>query len=229
MKETKRALIWRFLRPYAWIFALTLLFSVCNTVLGSLTPQVVRVAVDCVLGGEPFPEVVTLLVPGLTQAEPMTQLFAAAGFLLLVAVFSGLCTYGSRMTTAKGSESFVKSMRDGLYQHIQRLPYAWHVQHSTGEIIQRCTSDVEVVRNFVTNQLLEVFRIVFLVAFSLAVMFSAAAMASRARRIFTCFSACSRKEARKDSMVWPMYCRYISSFRPCCARRYSKSRIIESI
>ena len=172
MKETKRALIWRFLRPYAWIFALTLLFSVCNTVLGSLTPQVVRVAVDCVLGGEPFPEVVTLLVPGLTQAEPMTQLFAAAGFLLLVAVFSGLCTYGSRMTTAKGSESFVKSMRDGLYQHIQRLPYAWHVQHSTGEIIQRCTSDVEVVRNFVTNQLLEVFRIVFLVVFSLAVMFS---------------------------------------------------------
>lgn len=172
MKETKRALIWRFLRPYAWIFALTLLFSVCNTVLGSLTPQVVRVAVDCVLGGEPFPEVVTLLAPGLTQAEPMTQLFAAAGFLLLVAVFSGLCTYGSRMTTAKGSESFVKSMRDGLYQHIQRLPYAWHVQHSTGEIIQRCTSDVEVVRNFVTNQLLEVFRIVFLVVFSLAVMFS---------------------------------------------------------
>ena len=89
MKETKRALIWRFLRPYAWIFALTLLFSVCNTVLGSLTPQVVRVAVDCVLGGEPFPEVVTLLAPGLTQAEPMVQLFAAAGFLLLVAVFSG--------------------------------------------------------------------------------------------------------------------------------------------
>lgn len=172
MKETKRALIWRFLRPYAWIFALTLLFSVCNTVLGSLTPQVVRVAVDCVLGGEPFPEVVTLLAPGLTQAEPMVQLFAAAGFLLLVAVFSGLCTYGSRMTTAKGSESFVKSMRDGLYRHIQRLPYAWHVQHSTGEIIQRCTSDVEVVRNFVTNQLLEVFRIVFLVVFSLAVMFS---------------------------------------------------------
>lgn len=172
MKQTKRALIWRFLRPYAWIFALTLLFSVCNTVLGSLTPQVVRVAVDCVLGGEPFPREVALLAPGLTQAEPMTQLLAAAGFLLVVAVFSGLCTYGSRMSTAKGSESFVKSMRDGLYRHIQRLPYAWHVQHSTGEIIQRCTSDVEVVRNFVTNQLLEVFRIVFLVCFSLAVMFS---------------------------------------------------------
>ena len=173
MKQSKRALIWRFLRPYLWIFALTLLFSMGNTVLGSLTPQVVRVAVDSILGGEPFPDVVTALAPqALLRAEPMAQLIAAAGFLLVVAVLSGLCTYGSRMGTAVGSESFVKSLRDALYRHIQRLPYAWHVRHSTGEIIQRCTSDVEVVRNFVTNQLLEVCRIVFLVGFSLAVMFS---------------------------------------------------------
>ena len=48
MKQSKRALIWRFLKPYAWIFALTLALSMANTVLGSLTPQVVRVAVDCV-------------------------------------------------------------------------------------------------------------------------------------------------------------------------------------
>ncbi|WP_367923859.1 ABC transporter ATP-binding protein [uncultured Ruthenibacterium sp.] len=173
MRQSKRALIWRFLRPYLWIFALTLGFSMGNTVLGSLTPQVVRVAVDSILGGEDFPNIVKKFAPdALLTAAPMTQLFAAAGFLLLVAVLSGLCTYGSRMGTSKGSENFVKSLRDALYRHIQRLPYAWHVRHSTGEIIQRCTSDVEVVRNFVTNQLLEVFRIIFLVAFSLVVMFS---------------------------------------------------------
>ena len=173
MKQSKRALIWRFVRPYLWIFALTLVFSMGNTVFSSLTPQVVRVAVDSILGGEPFPKVVTALAPGaLLAAAPMTQLLAAAGFLLVVAVLSGLCTYGSRMGTAKGSENFVKSLRDALYRHIQRLPYAWHVRNSTGEIIQRCTSDVEVVRNFVTNQLLEVCRIVFLVGFSLVVMLS---------------------------------------------------------
>ena len=173
MKQSKRALIWRFVRPYLWIFALTLVFSMGNTVFSSLTPQVVRVAVDSILGGEPFPKVVTALAPGaLLAAAPMTQLLAAAGFLLVVAVLSGLCTYGSRMGAAKASENFVKSLRDALYRHIQRLPYAWHVRNSTGEIIQRCTSDVEVVRNFVTNQLLEVCRIVFLVGFSLVVMLS---------------------------------------------------------
>ena len=67
------------MRPYLWIFALTLVFSMGNTVLGSLTPQVVRVAVDSILGGEPFPKVVTALAPGaLLAAAPMTQLLAAA-------------------------------------------------------------------------------------------------------------------------------------------------------
>ena len=185
MKHSKRALVWRFVRPYLWIFALTLICSMGNTVLGSLTPQVVRVAVDCVLGSEPFPGAVTALAPpSLLAAAPMTQLVSAAGFLLVVAVLSGLCTYGSRMGTANASENFVKSLRDALYRHIQRLPYEWHVRHSTGEIIQRCTSDVEVVRNFVTNQLLEVCRIVFLVGFSLAVMLS---MNARMTLIAVCF------------------------------------------
>ena len=185
MKHSKRALVWRFVRPYLWIFALTLICSMGNTVLSSLTPQVVRTAVDCVLGSEPFPGAVTALAPpSLLAAAPMTQLFAAAGFLLIVAVLSGLCTYGSRMGTANASENFVKSLRDALYRHIQRLPYEWHVRHSTGEIIQRCTSDVEVVRNFVTNQLLEVCRIVFLVGFSLAVMLS---MNARMTLIAVCF------------------------------------------
>ena len=173
-KKGHFSMIWRFLRKYVWIFVLTLLFSMLNTVFQSLTPQVVRYTVDSVLGGEPFPEALTRFVPEevLRALPPMTALLLAAGAILLISVCSGLCTYGSRMGTAKGSEGFVKSLRDALFRHIQQLPYAWHVKHQTGEIIQRCTSDVEVVRNFVTNQMLEVFRTVFLVAFSLAIMFS---------------------------------------------------------
>ena len=57
-----------------------------------------------------------------------------------------------------------------LYDHIQKLPYSWHVKNQTGDIIQRCTSDVDVVRNFVTNQLMEVFRIIFLIVFYMVII-----------------------------------------------------------
>lgn len=48
----------------------------------------------------------------------------------------------------------------------------WHDKNQTGDIIQRCTSDVEVIRNFVVTQLLEVFRTIFLVVVSFAMMLS---------------------------------------------------------
>jgi len=66
----------------------------------------------------------------------------------------------------------VRTIRDTLFSHIQRLPFAWHMKHQTGDIIQRCTSDVDVVRNFLSEQLLSVFRIVILLSMSLYFMFS---------------------------------------------------------
>ncbi len=72
----------------------------------------------------------------------------------------------------KGSERFVKSLRDALYGHIQRLPYRWHVQNPTGDIIQRCTSDVEVVRTFIAEQMVELLSTTFLIVVYMAAMFT---------------------------------------------------------
>ena len=146
-----------------------------NTVFNSLTPQVVKMTVDSILGEEPLPipqQVLSGLGLSAIFEQPISALLLAACAVLIVAALSGICSYLSRMGIAKGSEGFVKALRDRLFSHIQKLPFAWHSQHQTGEIIQRCTSDVEVVRNFVCNQLVEVFRTVFLVALSMGIMFS---------------------------------------------------------
>ena len=63
-------------------------------------------------------------------------------------------------------------MRNRLFSHIQRLPFSWHMQNQTGDIIQRCTSDVDMIKNFVSEQLTSVFRIVILIVLSLLFMFS---------------------------------------------------------
>ena len=91
---------------------------------------------------------------------------------MAVAVLRGVCSFGQRYYLVRGSEGFVKGIRDGLFGHIQRLSFAWHKAHSTGDMIQRCTSDVDVIRSFVCNQLVEVVRTVFLIALYLSIMFS---------------------------------------------------------
>ncbi len=169
------ATIMRFLKGSKRFFVLALLFSVLNTVFSSITPQIVKITVDSVIGDHAFqlPAPLVQLLDQFGGRDYLrANLYWIAALVLLIAVFSGLSNYFCRVGIAKGSETFVERLRNNLYAHIQRLPFHWHVRHQTGDIIQRCTSDVDVVRNFVAGQLLEVFRTVFLIVFAMSIMFS---------------------------------------------------------
>ena len=171
----KTRLICCFLRPVLWAFALGLLFSLFSQIFNAIIPQIVRVTVDSVLGIEEpqLPSIISSLLPiEALRSEPARALIWAACAVAVFAVLRGLAIFGQRIFLAKGSESFVKSIRDQLFSHIQRLPFAWHSEHSTGEIIQRCTSDVEVVRAFVCDQLVEVMRTLILICVYLWAMFA---------------------------------------------------------
>lgn len=172
-KTSKVRLIFQFLLPCLPVFAAALAASALITVCQALIPQVIRIGVDGILGGDEskIPGFIQRLFPNAVN-EPEKMLTLAAIAIVGIAAVNILANYYSKVLSAVGSESFVKNLRDKLYDHIQRLPYSWHVRHQTGDIIQRCTSDVDVVRNFVTVQLMEIFRIVFLVIFYMVIMFS---------------------------------------------------------
>lgn len=174
-KAGKAAMIFRFLKPCLPLMLTGLFFSAMITVCQAFIPQVIRISVDGVLGSDlsKIPEWVKAFLSEETIREnPGKMITIAALAVILLAAINIAANYYSKVFAAKGSESFVKGMRDQLYDHIQKLPYSWHVKNQTGDIIQRCTSDVDVVRNFVTNQLMEVFRIIFLIVFYMVIMFS---------------------------------------------------------
>lgn len=148
----------RFLKGSAHFLVLALAAGMLNTMFNALTPQIIRHTVDALTGEGGYPGTRFLLL--------------AATAVVVSASLAGIFTYASSICISKGSEGFLKTMRDQLYRHIQRLPYTWHVQHKTGDIIQRCTNDVEIIRNFICTQLMEVIRIVFLIVLYLTIMFT---------------------------------------------------------
>lgn len=156
-KYRKLSLIVRYFDGSKGYFAAALGASLATTVLNALMPQIFRFSIDSVLSGSDF-------------AFLSENLWILALLLVGVAALSGISQYICRANTAVAGENFAKNMRDALFVHVQRLPMRWHDQNQTGDIIQRCTSDVEVIRNFVVTQLLEVFRTVFLAGTSLAMM-----------------------------------------------------------
>ena len=140
-------------------FVMAVFASFITTILNSLTPQIFRFTIDSVLGSNQYPFL-------------SEHLWIMALVVIGVAVMSGIFLYVGRVGTALAGETFAKNMRDALFVHVQKLPMSWHDKNQTGDIIQRCTSDVDVIRNFVVTQLLEVFRTSFLVIVSFAMMMS---------------------------------------------------------
>ena len=100
------------------------------------------------------------------------HLWIMALAILAVAIVQVASNYTFRVYNTKASETLVKSMRDQLFSHIQRLPFSWHMKNKTGDTIQRCTSDIDTTKNFLSEQLTSVFRIVILLILSISFMVS---------------------------------------------------------
>lgn len=170
-KNKKRRLIYRFFKGAKIYFIVAVIASLLTTFLNVLIPQIFKFSIDTVFTGEGY-------------FYLMQNLWIIAMLVIVIAVLSGFFLYLSRLHTAKAGETFAKNIRDALFAHVQRLPMKWHDRNQTGDIIQRCTSDVEVIRNFVVTQLLEIFRTIFLIVTSFTMM---AAMNLKLSLIVLCF------------------------------------------
>ena len=174
-KESTYKMVMGFTQKLKRFFVLSVISAIVAALLGFLAPIIVGFAVDAVIGDEasalPWP--VMWLYESLNTSETMRMsLMLCAIFAAASAVIAGFFNYASRLNMAKGSERMINNLRIKLYEHTQRLPFEWHTKNKTGDIIQRCTSDVDQVRRFVFQQLIEVLRTVILVVIAIVIMFS---------------------------------------------------------
>ena len=81
----------------------------------------------------------------------------AAGITLL-ALLQGLFSYSMGRFAAQTAEGMARRLRNYLYDHIQRLPFSYHDNMQTGELIQRTNSDVDTLRRLFQDQLIGIGR-----------------------------------------------------------------------
>ena len=97
-------------------------------------------------------------------------LFYFAALYVLVTLVRSLTVFTANAINAKSTETALKRLRDKLFSHLQSISLSHYVSHSKGEIIQRCTNDLEVLKDFVQNNIVEVIRLLFMVVFSLIML-----------------------------------------------------------
>ncbi len=141
-----------------------------------LSPQVLAFVIDKVIGNEDYTTMPGIIVTAIEKVGGIPalreNLLICSMLVVVFAIVSGIANYMYMVSMGKTAEGMVKNLRDHLYAHIQKLPFAWHASHPTGDIIQRSTSDVEVVRNFVSNQVMNLLRTCVMIGIGLFLMFS---------------------------------------------------------
>jgi ATP-binding cassette, subfamily B, bacterial len=95
--------------------------------------------------------------PGTNWKLPLVAL----GFVSFAAM-EGTFTYFSGRLAAYTAEGITLRLRNYLFDHIQRLSFAYHSKAKTGELIERSTSDVDAVRRFFAEQAIGMGRILLL-------------------------------------------------------------------
>lgn len=145
-----------------------------SVAIGFITPLLLAETIDAIIGAKRplnLPGVIGSWVEGMGGRDYLVHnLWVVALALLALNVVSGAFQYLRGRWVAQASESIAKNMRDRLYSHLQTLSYNYHVKAETGDLIQRCTSDVETVRRFLSGQLVEIFRSILMVTIALVIM-----------------------------------------------------------
>jgi ATP-binding cassette subfamily B protein len=147
-------MLWDLTRGQRRRFAASTAAMAVGILLLYLSPQIVRRAIDGIVAGHVV----------------KWRLWGAAGLVVAVTALSGCFTYLKGRWAAFASETIARDLRDRLYDHLQHVPASYHDAAQTGDLVQRCTSDVETIRTFYSSQVVEIGRALLLLATALPVL-----------------------------------------------------------
>lgn len=174
-KPSRFKLLLSFLKGSKGFFAVSIIASLVMAISDLINPQIIRYTVDTLIGHEPssMPDFVNRLVDSIGGVDYLRQrLWIVSIAIVAVALTAAFLRYVWRMFNTYAAETLVQRIRNLLFEHIQKLPFSFHMKNQTGDIIQRCTSDVDTVKNFLSEQLTGLLQVIMQVGTSMWMMFS---------------------------------------------------------
>lgn len=136
-----------YLRPYWRQVLLAYTAMLAATLLNLLVPQIIAWAID----------------QGLATGYALA-LLAASALILGIAVVRGLAAFGQRFFGEWLSYRVAYDLRNDFYQAMQHLPFAFHDQAHTGDLMSRATGDITETERFVGTGLMELLATLILLA-----------------------------------------------------------------
>lgn len=150
--DNKLAALWHLMKGYHLNFLIANIF----TTLAALA----RTGMYLYLGNF----IDRILEQGAAGQNLILSALSFGALITLQALSSFMASWMANFT----AENSTRRLRDYLFDHIQRLPYSYHSEAKTGDLLERATSDVDTIRRFFSDQSIGIGRIlmIFIISFT---------------------------------------------------------------
>jgi len=154
----------KWVKKYWVLVVLIALLTIFTPITYSYVPQFIKYLMDVILGSSEIIEgdinLPSFLLAFLNKFDGLTAIWALGITLIAYLILRGIIIFLNGYFKGVYSESIAKDIRTNLFSHIQDLPYTYHSKLDTGDLIQRCTSDVETIRAFLSVQMPELLFVI---------------------------------------------------------------------
>jgi ATP-binding cassette, subfamily B, bacterial len=138
--------LWRMMKGYQWVYVASTIALAVATISRTGIYLVLRHFID------------DIVIPGNFGPALILTILMFIG----LALFQGGFTFISGWLAAKTAEGATRRLRNYLFDHLQRLPYAYHAEAQTGDLISRATSDIDAINRFYGDQAIGIGRILLM-------------------------------------------------------------------
>lgn len=172
------------LGAYKWQYGLATVFLMLSMFFRSFEPKVLQVLIDNVyvflqsggkqggFGSDFGSQLFYGLLPALTP-DNLTQILIrlALLYILISALRAGFLFLASVLKESS-TEKAIKKLRDQTFNQIQYVPLRYFTTVSKGELVQRCTGDIDTIKRFLSQQVINVIRLLSILVFSFLMMYT---------------------------------------------------------
>lgn len=140
--------------PQLFIIVFCVIFYV---VLMLLSPLIFRFIIDHLIQQLPISNPFLLWCTDLLGGVEYLRNNLWVGFLVIIFlnVFIGIFNFLKGRYNAIVAERVTENIRNDLFRKLQYLPFSFHQDNKSGELIQKCTSDVDQIRRFIASHISE--------------------------------------------------------------------------
>lgn len=152
MKQMKTIFSWMGKNKYLYVLVLFMIIILAFS--RTLVPQFGTYAIDTILSDKPsvLPNFMDNIVK--TKSDPFDQVVMLVIVLVVYQTIRAGLMFTRSYIYSFASENTVMNLRNNLYAHLQKLPFSYYKTRNAGDIIQRCTTDMDVVKTFISEEIL---------------------------------------------------------------------------